>query len=269
MEEHVSKRAPLPDDVQKEYFGVQADWGMTKHMGGLKATERLIALCRAGPGSRVLVVGSGVGVTACLLAGRYRCMVTGIDLSAEMVRRARARTGRKGLTEQTRFLVADAQDLPFEEETFDAVLCESVNAFVPDKRKAMDQYIRVTRPGGCIGFNEVTWLKPPPDELERYLTRIMGAQFLSAENWCELFDDRRLTAIAAEVFHTGVLSQWKEEMRQFESGDFCRAWCSFFIRLVSGKETRRFTMEALRFPAGIFHLFDYFGYGIYTGRKVG
>lgn len=262
------ERIPSQNDIQNEYFNVQAAWGMTKHVGGSRATERLVEICQVGHESRVLVVGCGVGTTACHLAQKYGCAVTGIDLSADMVKRATQRAERKALNKLTSFQVADAQDLPFANATFDAVLCESVNAFIPDKEKALREYVRVSRPGGYTGFNEVTWLKPPPADLERYLTRIMGAEFLTADGWKRLFEIPELEETQAEVFKTGMLRQWTEEIKQFEAMDFLRAWSVFFSMLFTNKATRKFTVEAFSFPQSIFRLFEYFGYGIYTGRKA-
>ena len=261
------ERIPSQNDIQNEYFNVQAAWGMTKHMGGSRATDMLAEICNIGPESRVLVVGCGVGATSCHLARKYGCTVTGIDLSADMVKRATQRAERKALNKLTSFQVADAQDLPFANATFDAVLCESVNAFIPDKEKALREYVRVSRPGGYTGFNEVTWLKPPPENLKRYLTRIMGAEFLAAEGWKRLFETSDLEEIRAEVFKTGALRQWTEEIKQFDTLDFFRAWSVFFSMLFTSKATREFTRQAFSFPASIFRLFDYFGYGIYSGRK--
>ena len=59
--------------------------------------------------------------------------------------------------------VADAQCLPFADRTFDAVICESVTAFVPGKLRAVAEYARVMRPGGYVGLAEGTWLTPPHD----------------------------------------------------------------------------------------------------------
>ena len=58
--------------------------------------------------------------------------------------------------------MADAQDLPFEDDLFDAVTTESVTAFPADKQKAVGEYTRVTKPGGYVGLNESTWPKVPP-----------------------------------------------------------------------------------------------------------
>ena len=53
------------------YFEIQADFGITKHLGGLRATRELAELCHMEKGKSVLVVGCGIGATACYLAERY------------------------------------------------------------------------------------------------------------------------------------------------------------------------------------------------------
>ena len=144
--------------VENTYFEVQAYWGMTKHMGGLRATDQLIDLCHITRDKYVLVVGCGVGVTLCYLAKKYVCKVVGIDLSAKMVDRSKERAKRADVDDKIEFRVADAQNLPFDDGTFDVVICESVNAFINDKPKAISEYVRVIKSGGYLGLNEVSWL---------------------------------------------------------------------------------------------------------------
>jgi ubiquinone/menaquinone biosynthesis C-methylase UbiE len=267
-----SKKQSSPEkmsELESSYFEVQAYWGMTKHMGGLKATEQLVELCHINQDKYVLVVGCGVGITTCYLAKKYGCSVVGVDLSASMVARSKERAKRHDVENQARFSVADAQSLPFGDATFDAVICESVNAFIGDKPKALSEYVRVIRPGGYVGLNEVTWLKTPPQDLAAYLHRIMGAEFLSSNNWDGLLEGSGLGEIAARVHKTNALSQWTSEVRQFEFSDFVGAWSRYFYLLFKSPAVRRFTKEALSFPRSILGLFNYFGYGLYVGRKEG
>jgi len=72
-------------ETENSYFELQAYWGMTKHMGGLKATRQLVELCHISEDKYVLVVGCGVGVTPCYLVKRYGCRVVGVDLSDKMI----------------------------------------------------------------------------------------------------------------------------------------------------------------------------------------
>ena len=191
------------DATQTEYsyFGMQSSWGVTKHFGGLRATDELATLCHVGEGKSVLVVGCGIGLTPCHLAKNYRCQVVGVDLSEKMVEWSRKRVARKGLADLVEFRVADAQELPFEDDRFDAVLIESVNAFIPDKPRAFAEYARVIRPGGYVGMNEGTWVKsPPPAELLRFIERTMEADFQIAEDWKALLFQAGLELTSAKTY---------------------------------------------------------------------
>jgi len=255
-------------EPEHPYFELQSSWGMTKHMGGVKATEQLIELCHINKDKYVLVVGCGVGVTPCYLAQRYGCRVVGVDLSERMVDRSKERAKRKGVAERAEFRVADAQNLPFEDALFDAVICESVNAFIEDRPRALSEYVRVVKPGGYVGLNEVTWLETPPPDLVKYLYRIVSAEFLAGNGgWKKLLEGSGLREIVARTYKANPLSQWVSEVRQFEFLDFLGAWYRFLFLLIKSPACRRFARDALAMPRSIFSIFKYCGYGIYVGRK--
>ena len=267
MESQKQSSPEMPSAPGNPYFEVQAYWGMTKHMGGLKATEQLIELCHVNQDKYVLVVGCGVGVTPCYLAKKYGSRVVGVDLSVRMVDRSKERAKRDGVENEAEFRVADAQNLPFEDGAFDAAICESVNAFIDDKRKALSEYVRVIKSGGYIGLNEVTWLKTPPQDLVAYLFRVMGAEFLTSNGWKELLDGSGLRETVALAYKTNAVSQWIDEVRQLEFLDFVKAWSRYAYMFIKNPAARKFTRQALSFPRSIFSLFQYFGYGLYIGRK--
>jgi ubiquinone/menaquinone biosynthesis C-methylase UbiE len=98
---------------------------------------------------RVLDVACGSG-TAALVAARRYCAVTGIDYVPELIDRARARAVVSGL--EVDFQVADAQDLPFEDDSFDFVLSVYGVQFAPDQERAAKEMVRVCEPGGKIGL---------------------------------------------------------------------------------------------------------------------
>jgi ubiquinone/menaquinone biosynthesis C-methylase UbiE len=97
----------------------------------------------------VLDVASGNG-NAALAAARRGCAVTAADYVESLLHGARARADAEGLVLDTR--VADAENLPFDDNRFDAVLSTFGVMFVPDPVRAAAEMVRVCRPGGRIGL---------------------------------------------------------------------------------------------------------------------
>jgi SAM-dependent methyltransferase len=109
-------------------------------------------LCRSldvHPGERVLDVAAGSG-NAALSAARRGASVTATDFVDSLLEVAQARAEVDGLPLAT--TVADAQQLPFEDESFDVVLSTFGAMFAPDQQRAADELLRVSRPGGRIGL---------------------------------------------------------------------------------------------------------------------
>ncbi len=110
------------------------------------------AVCEAAdprPGQRVLDVACGSG-TAALVAARRYCEVVGLDYVPELVERAKIQARSSGLG--ARFEVADAQDLPFPDDSFDVVLSVFGVQFAPDQERSAREMTRVCRPGGTIAL---------------------------------------------------------------------------------------------------------------------
>ena len=94
-------------------------------------------------GDRVLDVGSGTGALSAAAAAVDSVRVTGIEPSPAFVRYAQQHVGG-------RFDVGDALALPFPDDAFDRTLSLLVLNFVPDPAAALQQMVRVTRPGGVV-----------------------------------------------------------------------------------------------------------------------
>ena len=100
-------------------------------------------------GSRVLDVASGNG-NATLAAARRWCDVTSTDYVSSLLESGRARAQAEGHTIQ--FREADAENLPFPDKSFDAVLSTFGVMFTADQDRAASELVRVCNPGGKIGL---------------------------------------------------------------------------------------------------------------------
>jgi len=257
-------------ELENPYFDLQAEMDFTKHMGGLKATRELIGLCHTDKDTYVLAVGCGVGMSACYIAKKYGCRVVGIDIFERMIARSNERAEREGVEDKVEFQVADAQNLPFEDNLFDAVISESVTVYPEDKRKAISEYVRVTKPGGYIGLNEVTWMKAnPPTEIVEYVFHGAGGIKPETPNgWKELLEGSGLSDIVVKNYKFPLLGQFVSDIRMIGFTGFFKA-CGRLLSLYFKSSTYREAIkemkkEGWRSPK---NLFEYYGYGIYVGRK--
>ncbi|MFX1607333.1 MAG: class I SAM-dependent methyltransferase, partial [Promethearchaeota archaeon] len=119
-------------------------------IGGMAGTRRLLDKLDISSESEVLEVGCASGFTSCMLVEEYGCSLTGIDLSEILVDKARERAQKRNLS-KARFQVANALEMPFEDDSFDSVFGVAVTALIPNKLRVLQEYMRVTRPGGTIG----------------------------------------------------------------------------------------------------------------------
>jgi ubiquinone/menaquinone biosynthesis C-methylase UbiE len=130
-------------------------------------TERLVDplldAAEVAPGMDVLDVGTGPGYAARRAAERG-AVATGVDVADEMLALARQRDGG------ARFMRADAEDLPFEEGSLDAVVSHFAVHHVPQPQRAMREFARVTKPGGWIAVS--SWDQP---ERNRFLGVLIDA----------------------------------------------------------------------------------------------
>ena len=125
------------------------------HIRGRKATLELAQQMNLGENSRVLDIGSGLGGPARTLAEEYGCHVTGIDLTPSFCEAATAMSNWVRLGERVVFRQADATDLPFADNQFDAAMTIHVAMNVPAKDRMYAQARRVVKSGGIFAIYDV------------------------------------------------------------------------------------------------------------------
>jgi phosphatidylethanolamine/phosphatidyl-N-methylethanolamine N-methyltransferase len=135
------------DTVAKAY----ARWAPVYDLvfGAVFDAGRKASIAAAGRlGGRILDVGIGTGISLTDYAPTQR--IVGVDYSEPMLRRAHERVLAQGLTHVEALAVMDAQHLGFRDAFFDAVVAQYVITTVPDPVAALDEFARVTKPGGEI-----------------------------------------------------------------------------------------------------------------------
>ena len=140
-----------------DYRGVTAKQQATWATGDFNEIARQVMTVSAATvdavdphaGQRVLDIACGSGNAALIAARRY-CEVSGIDYVPALVERARQRAAAEGT--KVDFQVGDAQELPFPDASFDAVMSVFGIMFAPDQERAAGELLRVCRPGAKIGL---------------------------------------------------------------------------------------------------------------------
>lgn len=200
-------------------------------------TNEMIDYSRAKAPKKILDVGCGIGGSSRILAKRFPdAEVLGITLSPEQVERATSLAKDAGLT-NVKFQVANALDMPFEDNTYDLVWgCES-GEHMPDKQKYVQEMVRVLAPKGNLVV--ATWCErdptPPFTNEERNTL-----DFLYAE-WSHPFFIS-LNAYKKHLQDTGALSEvetadWTEQtLPSWRHSIWVGVWSPWFwLKIVARK----------------------------------
>ncbi|HEX6468230.1 MAG TPA: class I SAM-dependent methyltransferase [Streptosporangiaceae bacterium] len=157
--------------IQAQTERMRAVWGAADYqpiaVQDVLVSELLARAVDVHHGDRVLDVAAGTGNTA-LAAARRGGLVTATDFVPAMLDAASRRAAAEGL--ELRVEVADAQELPFPDGSFDVVLSSFGAMYAPDQQRTADELLRVCRPGGRIGMANWT-----PDGLVARLQKVIAA----------------------------------------------------------------------------------------------
>lgn len=125
------------------------------HVRGAEATRELAERLELNADDHVLDVGSGIGGPSRMLAARYGCRVTGVDITEAYCRLAREMARWVGLDGLLDYRTADALALPFAAASFDVVWTQHAAMNIEDKARLYGEMRRVLKAGGRLGLYDV------------------------------------------------------------------------------------------------------------------
>lgn len=232
------------------------------HPGGLKATRKLAESCHLDEHTRVIDIACGKGAGAIYLAQTYGCEVVGVDISTDLIAQATALAKRKGMESKVTFRVGDALELPFLDNEFDAAVSQAMLVLVDDKRKAIQEALRVTKPGGCLGWLELSWKKQPTAEFldgaSNALCALCIQNMHTFQGWERLFKQVGVVQLETQTF------SWKRGLSIMLANEGLVNTGRVMLKRATDARVRKRMNTIDGFFAD--HT-EYFGYGIYVGRK--
>jgi len=164
--------------------------------------QRLIELGEWHPRQQALDIATGGGHTAHAVSSRVE-QVTVSDLTPRMLEKAREYLLGQGVTNAS-FAVADAEQLPFEAETFDRVTCRIAAHHFPNVRQSVKEVARVLKPGGI--YLLIDCMAPGDAELDKFDNTVekwrdsSHGRSYTAEEWQTFFNDAGLQVEHMEFF---------------------------------------------------------------------
>ena len=227
------------------------------HPGGLESTRALAEHCHIGAGTRVLDVASGTGETVCFLAETFQCQAVGVDASEAMVKQAQEKAKDRRLNVD--FKLGDAQRLPFDPNTFDAVISECTVCYL-DKEAVVREMVRVVKPSGYVGIHDLCWKEAAPEHLKRRFSEIEDERPETLEGWNWLCERAGLVDVIALDWSHLILG-WTKDFKK-RLGILGQLMITFKVLVRWGLKG----LWRIRESERIFRS-EHMGYGMIVGRK--
>jgi SAM-dependent methyltransferase len=203
------------------------------HIGGIGFVEALAQRATVTSASRILDLGCGLGGSARVLASRFGCRVTGLDLSPVRIRAAERLTRLVGLERLVRFRRADFMTAPVRRRTYDVLWSQSAWVHVADKERFVRRWARALRDGGRIAIEDV-YVKTGPrtsgeraklarvaDQWKAYLTSLDEWRRVLTGSGCAVLVDEDLSDAMKDHFSALIHAADTHGVVDEER----RAWC--------------------------------------------
>jgi ubiquinone/menaquinone biosynthesis C-methylase UbiE len=246
-------------DFMAKYVGLSV-----LHPGGFASTKRLLDKCKIDKTKRVLDIACGKGTTSILIAKRYGCKVIGIDICSDLIKEAKELARENRVDHLIDFQVADATNLPFNDNEFDITIAQAMLVLIDNKESVIRESLRVLKPTGLAGWIELTWQNEPTKEFLRQVSEVICAYCMlnvqTSDNWNKQFIDSGAHQLDTEI-HSMHFSGFYGMIKDEGFNNSIRVMKKYiFDKKI---RTRMTTMDKF-FKRNE----NIFGYGIYTMKKI-
>jgi SAM-dependent methyltransferase len=182
---------------------VQGRWRVL----GEELYREIARTLEVGSGQELIVVGCGDGVTVEWLAAKTGAVATGVDGDARRIARAerRIRIGRSAVS--VSFEAGSLEDLPHEDNVFDASLGEPLLAATADPARAVAELVRVTKPMGVVVLLQLTWSSGIVDSTRRLLVEKLGLCPHHLVEWKQMLREAGVVEVDVQDWSEGPLGR--------------------------------------------------------------
>jgi ubiquinone/menaquinone biosynthesis C-methylase UbiE len=232
------------------------------HPGGFKSTDALCSMLEIGEDSHVLDVACGVGTSALYLSDKYKCQITGFDISNELIQIAKNKLKERNRDHKIKFEVANALSLPYPDNSYDVIISQAFFILIDEKEKALKEIVRVLKPGGYFGSLELGWFKTPTHNVytelientcNNFIPRVVGF-----DEWEKFFRLAKLMHLSTK--RHPMTSRISE---MFDTEGFYNS-LKIICKMIGNSHLRKRMMNVQN-TFGKYS--DYLGYGIFGYRK--
>lgn len=157
--------------------------------GGFKTLQEIANITMLDSSKHLLEVGTSTGISAIELARLTKCKINSIDINERSIEEAKNRAQKEDLLQYIDFQVGDAQNMNFDNNSFDIVFCGNVTSLIPDRKKALSEYYRVLKNGGILVAVPMYYIETPSNKLisdvsEAIQTKV---EILDKKYWKDFF----------------------------------------------------------------------------------
>jgi len=246
-------------DFMAKYVGLSV-----LHPGGFFSTNKLLDTCRLDKNKKVLDIACGKGTTSILIAKRFGCKVVGIDICPDLIEQAKSLSKKNKVGNLIDFQVADATELPFNDNEFDISIAQAMLVLIDNKESVIKEALRVIKSSGLAGWIELTWQQTPTELFMKQVSDVICAYCMLnvkvLDGWKNLFIQSGASNLRTDVYtmnFSGFPGMIKDE------------GLSNSIRVIG----KYLTDSKIRTRMNTMNRFfkrneDIFGYGIYTMEKT-